>query len=250
MFRTFQNIWIYFKKIIPVYNIYIYVMYILYIWMVCNLGADSKPNFSETKNTQEMDFGLGIWPLCVCCSSGLSYVLSHLSCLSCVTCQFHFQLPHPMEGCHGKDFCTTLRPWKICTWPSGPRKRPEESRETRFTSAVSVATSTWFACNDGWHCGGTVHFFTSNLALSIRCAMRHAPWRDSCLKWAHSRILQSLLTIALMSSGSFETFAVVCSNICPREVDIPAVQCEQPQLHTIAFHCQLRQNYDIQRHVT
>ena len=102
----------------------------------------------------------------------------------------------------------------------------------------------------GWQCGGTVHFFTSDLALSILCAMRHAPWRDSCLKWAHSRILQSLLTIALMSSGSFETFAVVCSNICPREVDIPAVQCEQPQLHTIAFHCQLRQNYDIQRHVT
>lgn len=39
--------------------------------------------------------------------------------------------------------------------------------------------------------------------------------------------------MALMSSGSFETFAVVCSKICPREVDIPGVQCEQPRLHFI-----------------
>lgn len=99
-----------------------------------------------------MDLGLRIWLPCVCCSSGLSYVLSHLSCWSCVTCHVHF-IQLPVEGCHGKDFCTTLRPWKICTRPSGPRKRPEESRETRFTSAILVATSVKsdLCATRGWH---------------------------------------------------------------------------------------------------
>ena len=205
-----------------------------------NLILIPSQTSQKQKNTQEMDLGLGIWLPCVCCSSGLSYVLSNLSCWSCVTCHVHF-IQLPVEGCHGKDFCTTLRPWKICTRPSGPRKRPEESRETRFTSAILVATSvnTDLCATRGWHMwrhGPLFHLKSCNLA--ILCPMRHAPWRGSCQ-------VGSFWNLAKFADYSSHELRILWDFRCGLLQDLSKGgrhTCSSMWATTTAFHCWLRMN--------